>query len=156
MPFEAVDTLVSTPLQRESSLSKYLVEAARTNDTSLLEKLLAQGLDPDTPVDHMQVNRNGLFVSDLLWTDTTLKVTAAVGNVEVVYLLLSYGACVDKRTSDWRSHTALQAAAENGHDAMVQMLLEYNADINATTGSDWTALTLAACYNSRNTIGTWS
>jgi ankyrin repeat protein len=75
---------------------------------------------------------------------TVLQIAAKSGNLELVQLLVKFGAHVDKR-NQWKQHdrrpsrsndlifrkTALAEAAENGHYEVVELLLHAGADVNA-------------------------
>ena len=62
--------------------------------------------------------------------ETALHRAAEYGHLEIVQLLISYGADVDRRdVSPVGPKTALHIAAHNGHVAIVQELLQNGADI---------------------------
>ena len=48
-------------------------------------------------------------------------------------------------------YTALIFASINGHDKVVNLLLEKSADVNAKTNQDWTAL-MGASYNGHDKV----
>lgn len=58
----------------------------------------------------------------------------SIGNVPLVNLLLSAGAspCINRaQPTRYQGRTPIQAAAEGGHEAVAQILLDLGADINA-------------------------
>ncbi|KUL90278.1 hypothetical protein ZTR_01973 [Talaromyces verruculosus] len=62
--------------------------------------------------------------------ETALHRAAEYGHLEIVRLLISYGADVDRRdVSPVGPKTALHIAAHNGHVAIVQELLQNGADV---------------------------
>lgn len=77
--------------------------------------------------------------------DTPLLLAAHKGYLDVVDLLVSHGADIDKRRSD-RS-TPLIEATESGHFDIVQYLCEHGADANLMRDGDLTALCVAARHN---------
>jgi len=64
------------------------------------------------------------------------------GDLEITQHLLDVGVGVSAVNGNGR--TALHAAAENGHEALVLQLLGRGADISAVTSSGWTAVHFAA------------
>ena len=64
-----------------------------------------------------------------------------VENLEIIELLLKYGADVDARDGD--GYTALQMAAIRGKMQIVMKLIELNADVNLTTNDGKDAADLA-------------
>ena len=57
-----------------------------------------------------------------------LLVAAVGGNKEAASLLLRNGACMDQRDKDGK--TALMIAVVNGHQGLVELLLEKGADLS--------------------------
>ena len=70
------------------------------------------------------------------------------GNIRLIRLLLDAGAIVDpKNVTRYQGRTPIQAAAEGGHEAVVLLLLENSADINAPASPSSGATALqTACY----------
>ena len=55
---------------------------------------------------------------------------ARTGNVDAVKMLLTFGATVNAKEA-WRGQTALMWAAAENHAAVVKLLIELRADVNA-------------------------
>ena len=62
--------------------------------------------------------------------ETALHTCAHTGNVEAAKALLARGAAVNAG-DNWRGQTPLMWAAAQGHPAMVRVLVEAGADVNA-------------------------
>lgn len=75
---------------------------------------------------------------------------AMKGHVQVVNLLLKYGAEVDRRDNDLI--TALMFASFNGHDGAVQALLNAGANADFINRSGKTALMLAKTSGNQNVV----
>jgi ankyrin repeat protein len=95
------------------------VSAALDGDRSLVLELLRAGEDPD---------RGG----DL---STPLIAAARGGHTDIAFLLLAYGAEVDRDVGD--SWTPLFAAARSGSLDTVQLLLSHGADPCRRTSSSY-------------------
>ena len=112
--------------------------AARTGDVDLMRLLLEYGADPFLPTADGR---------------TPLMAAAGVGvspghdpgtNEEALgafTLVLDLGG--DISTADANGDTALHGAAERGANAIVQMLVDRGADLEATNERGWTPLTIA-------------
>ena len=115
-----------------------LCKAARDGDLGELRRILEAGIDPNALV----AVQNG----DGVEYDTTALVSAAgFGHLKAAALLLDRGASLDKPTSTGR--TPLMVAASNDRSAVVRLLLERDADKEATDQEDWTAFHFACHFN---------
>jgi ankyrin repeat protein len=74
--------------------------------------------------------------------ETPLMTAARTGNAMVVKLLAGHGAQVGAKES-WRGQDALMWAVAEGHKAVVEVLLELSADINAKSKQGYTPLLFA-------------
>jgi len=90
-------------------------EAAVTGNAEMIERLLKAGADVESP------NMDG---------QTTLMVVARTSRVDAAQALLRRGAKVDA-VEQWRGQTALMWAAAESQPAMVKLLVEAGADVNA-------------------------
>lgn len=118
----------------------------------LLQAKADTNLGPDTPLTiasgcgHKEIVEllleNGVTVVDR--NSRALFEAAFNGFEEIVEVLLKFdvGVSVDDRFED--GHTALHAAAQNGHIEVVRKLMEYKANIEAVTNEGHTALFAAA------------
>jgi ankyrin repeat protein len=114
-------------VRQRDLLTLMLMEAAMYNQAATVELLLDNGADPGA-------RRDG-------WT--ALIRAANNDHTETGRLLVARGAAVDQKSS--ASKTALMHAAEQGHIAFVDMLLEVGAEINAYADNNGnTALMYAA------------
>lgn len=69
---------------------------------------------------------------------TALIIASEIGNIEIVKLLLEYGADTDIQTEN--RVTALISAIANDHIEIVKLLLEYGADTNVQDEDGWVPL----------------
>jgi ankyrin repeat protein len=90
-------------------------EAATNGKVAMLDRLLKAGADVESP------NADGM---------TALMVIARSNNVEAAKLLLSRGAKVNA-VEKWKEQTALIWAAAESQPAMVKVLVDAGADVNA-------------------------
>ena len=74
--------------------------------------------------------------------ETPLMTAARTGNATTVKLLVAHGAQVAAKET-WRGQDALMWAAAEGHKAVVQVLLELSADVNAKSTQGYTPLMFA-------------
>jgi uncharacterized protein len=95
--------------------SSPMSEAAVVGNVPILQKLLAAGADVES------ANADG---------QTALMIVARTSNVEAAWLLLRKGAAVNARER-WRQQTPLMWAAAEGQPAMVKLLVEHRAEVNA-------------------------
>ncbi|CAK7272636.1 hypothetical protein SEPCBS119000_005230 [Sporothrix epigloea] len=80
--------------------------------------------------------RDNIGRTPLLWAATN-------GNLQLVEALLNGslgGTVADVSAANNRGRSALHLAAEANHEAMVRLLLKYEADPNATSDGGWTPL----------------
>ena len=89
--------------------------AAEVGNAEMLRVLLEAGADADSP------NPEG---------QTALLAVARTGSVEAAQVLLAAGAAVDAREK-WGGQTALMWASARRHPAMMQVLIDKGADVNA-------------------------
>ncbi|CAH1110875.1 unnamed protein product [Psylliodes chrysocephalus] len=87
-----------------------------------------------------------------IFTETPLHVAAALGNPEIIKLLLQYGAAVNVQCGTSKQ-TPLHLAAEDGDLDCVNMLLNAGAQIGSKNNKKQTALHLAALSQSSETVG---
>ena len=66
---------------------------------------------------------------------SSLYVASFNGHVEVIKLLLSYGADINDKRSD-NGISSLFVASENGHVEVVKLLLSHGADVNDKSSDD--------------------
>ena len=90
-------------------------EAAINGNVAVIDRLLKAGADPESP------NADG---------QTALMIIARTSNVEAAKSLLSRGAKVNA-AEKWRDQTALMWAAAEGQPAMVKLLIDAGADVDA-------------------------
>jgi ankyrin repeat protein len=122
--------------------------AVRYDEAMLVERLLKAGAKPNvanrygvTPISLACESGSAAVVDQLLKAgvspnatgplgETALHTCAHTGNVDAAKALLARGAKVDAG-DNWRGQTPLMWAAAQGHAAMVRVLVEAGADVNA-------------------------
>lgn len=109
----------------ESDWQVFLSCAIQHGRTDVVQLLLGEGLLVDSRDEHLQ---------------TALHYAARTSNVDIARMLINAGADIDALT--FRKHTPLQVAISCFQTAMVELLLEYNAD--PSRGRNQGALHLAA------------
>lgn len=107
--------------------------AIRGNEEAVAQ-LLELGAEPD-PVDDFGMTPLGRACTD--------------GYFEIARLLLENGADVDRPEGDWE-RTILQGAAVSGRTELVELAIEYSADVAATDAYGMTALEYASRYGYRD------
>lgn len=121
---------------RSDDASPALIAAAKSGDTATLNKLLAQGIDPNL---HDETG-----ISSLEWA-------AAKGHLAAVKALLNAHATVDGASTE-EKYTPLMRAANFGHKDVVALLIANGADVNARTRSGYTPLDFAVLENHRDVV----
>jgi len=109
---------------REPAMPLHL--AADAGDAAEVERLLAEGMEPDL------LNPSGV---------TPLRIATMQGHTEVAKLLLAKGADPDGRDAEGRSH--LHWASHNGRQAVAALLLAAGAGVNAQNNTGATPLHVA-------------
>ena len=116
-------------------------EACKQGNVEIVERFLKSGQDVHVPV----VGSTHTF--HLLLDLSAIHVAAEVGHIQVVEILLSYGA--DKEMLSYVSERRpLHLAVQAGHIAMVRYLLDNGTDIAAPDGDSVQAIHVAAEYGS--------
>lgn len=108
--------------------------AIHENNQQALQVLVAHGVSVDEP------DKTG---------NSTLMIAASNGNVELVKLLLKYGAKVNyqvEQNSPQRGRTALISAIYSGDGTVVETLLNAGASTNLPDSHGWLAVHYAAYY----------
>jgi ankyrin repeat protein len=134
--------------------------AIKRDDPGTIRSLLQRGFDPNTPSPdkldplYLAVREGSLKAAQALidWPKTNidartpqdespLMMACLRGRAELARKLIDRGADVNK--TGW---TPLHYAATNGHVAIIQMLLDENAYIDAASPNGTTPLMMAAMY----------
>jgi hypothetical protein len=110
-----------------STADRALRDAALAGDEHNVEIFLRRGANPDLLVDYD-------------WP--LLMRVCAAGDTRIARLLLDAGAQIDATNPSTR-HTPLMIAGKKGHQATVELLLEYGANIEAMTIAGTTPLVSA-------------
>ncbi len=140
--------------------------AIKRDDAPVIESLLKRGFDPNTPSldgEHglmIALREPSLKVAAVLlaWPqtrvdprnpvdETPLMMAAIKGHVDMARRLIERGADVNK--TGW---TPLHYAATGGHPAIVGLLLDAHAYIDAESPNGTTPLMMAAHYGSAATV----
>jgi ankyrin repeat protein len=107
--------------------------AVRSGDYHSVQGLLESKVDVDAPAVH----------GDTKWT-TALQEAARKGRIDLVELLMSFGADVNAPAAGGSGSTALQSAALAGNIELVRFLLDVGANVNAeSTRGGYMALAAA-------------
>ena len=140
--------------------------AIKQDNAAAITQLLQRGFDPDTrdpsgiPGLYLAIREPSLKAAQALiaWPKTNveartaqdespLMMAALKGHLELVRQLIGRDADVNK--PGW---TALHYAATNGHVAVVQLLLDHHAYIDAESPNGTTPLMMAAQYGSPGAV----
>ncbi len=116
---------------KTKDLVRELHYAAQKGDVQKIQKILDQGVKPDSI-------RDGSEVVDYAITITPLYSAAEHGHKKVVELLLKRGANVNSHCGV--SRTPLYMAVLRGHTEVARLLLENGANVNARAADDFTPL----------------
>ncbi|MFN0315223.1 MAG: ankyrin repeat domain-containing protein [Burkholderiales bacterium] len=144
-----------------------LVQAVRDNKMSEVDKLLAQGVDPNSKDSDLKDARTALYHAAVFgYTEiakkllekgatvdlgapetkqTPLMIAAFNENRDMVILLLGAGAQVNAQ--DPAGDTPLTQAARRGNAELIALLVNAGADVGMRTGEGLTALCLAKQSN---------
>lgn len=140
--------------------------AIQLDDARTIEQLLVRGFDPNTPSPqglhglHLALREPAPKVLALLLAQKKIKVDARTpqdetplmlaalkGQADVAAQLIELGADVNK--PGW---TPLHYAATAGHVALIQLLLEHHAYIDAESPNGSTPLMMAAMYGTPSAV----
>jgi ankyrin repeat protein len=103
------------------------LRAAQSSDVALMKLLLEYGADPTikTSDDITALD----VASGLGWVEGVTYEWSAADNLETVKLCLDLG--IDPNAADNQGRTALHGAAHKGRDAVIQMLVDHGANLEA-------------------------
>ncbi len=103
------------------------LRAAQSGDIVLMKYLLAHGADPKIATQH---NDTALSVaSGLGWVEGVTFEWSEADNLEAVKMCLDAG--IDVNAADFEGRTALHGAAHKGRTAVIQMLVDHGANLEA-------------------------
>jgi ankyrin repeat protein len=103
------------------------LRAAQSGDVVLMKYLLAHGADPKIPTQH---NDTALSVaSGIGWVEGITFEWSEAENLEAVKMCLDAG--IDVNAADFEGRTALHGAAHKGRTAVIQMLVDHGANLEA-------------------------
>ena len=103
------------------------LRAAQSGDVELMKYLLAHGADPKIPTQH---NDTALSVaSGIGWVEGVTFEWSEAQNLEAVKMCLDAG--IDVNAADFEGRTALHGAAHKGRTAVIQMLVDHGANLEA-------------------------
>ena len=107
-------------------------------------------------MNQIKIFGRALILSVLVWSGlaygSEIHDAARRGDTEKVESLIRENAATVK-DKDEKGATPLHRAANNGHDATVELLLAHQADVNARDKYSQTPLHLAALQGRTNTVG---
>ena len=126
----------SASKSKEKLAEKLIQEIKKEHpDLETIKNLLSQGADIE------QKDSNGF---------TALLIAAKHGQNSIAEILLEKGAAVDVFVADF---TALHFASHNNHTKVIELLIKYNADVNAIGNDErWTALHMAVMNGSEEAV----
>ena len=117
-----------------------LAVAAREGDLETVERLLAEGYDPDVSLDE--------------WTP--LMLAAMNQELEIARALIEAGANVNALSTEYGSALAVAAMtplySEENETAIARLLVESGTDVDGTNGSSMTPLMFAAREGKKETV----
>ncbi|MFA5306411.1 MAG: ankyrin repeat domain-containing protein [Candidatus Babeliales bacterium] len=119
---------------RREIIARWL-QAAQDDDTAMLDRHLAYGINIDVQEDDGQ---------------TAVMKAAEYGCTEAVKYLIEQGALLDLQ--DWCCNTALIKASINGHDDLVKLLIAAKAKLTLRNSLGGTALIEAAVFGQTTTV----
>lgn len=97
-------------MNHDKYLAAELINAVIDNDTVAVGDVLAEGLDPNISIDPACI--------------TALHYAAQSNSVEVIPILLEYGADISAQTEP-DGYKPIDIAVLHGHDTIVQLLTSY-------------------------------
>ena len=124
----------SNPVNEE--LSWTFLNACSEGNYDTVSKLLGTGLDVPSLQKSLDSHRFG-----------ALNAAVLSGHIDIVRILLKHGAWIEHRPNS-NSSRPLHVAAQQGNASMVQLLLDYGAQINAENRFREQPIHLAATFNS--------
>ncbi len=103
------------------------LRAAQSGDVVLMKYLLAHGADPKIATQH---NDTALSVAaGIGWVEGVTFEWSEAENIEAVKMCLDAG--IDVNAADFEGRTALHGAAHKGRTAVIQMLVDHGANLEA-------------------------
>ncbi|KAJ5688673.1 NACHT nucleoside triphosphatase [Penicillium macrosclerotiorum] len=123
------------PWRQTKAIHLEIYYAALLGLGTIFEKVLEAHTATRSPSDLLNTESNFVF-------GNALQAASFQGNIDIVHLLLSWGA--DVNVCGGRFGTALQAASDQGHLEIVQLLLSQGANVNICSGRLGTALQAAS------------
>ena len=103
------------------------LRAAQSADVTLMKLLLAHGADPLIPTGNGDTPL--MVAAGIGWVDGVTYETSEKENLEAVRLCLDLG--IDVNAVDGDGRTALHGAAHKGRNAVVQLLVQHGAKLDA-------------------------
>ena len=122
----------------DDSLKFKLINAAKKNDTTLLETLIASCANVNTKV------AKGIY--PLYWP----SIRGRLIDFEIVQILIDHGADVNA-FNDYQS-TPILAASQFGHLNIVEKLIDHGANVNDSDNDGDTSLIMSSKYGHTQTV----